>query len=138
MENKSKAYGTWAVTTEGDVEGRTVRQLGTHTGYIDEIALYLADRAYYKLSFKAVTPIKDYKTPSRSIVDVDVDGLDGKNLSEVMEFFVDRDIIIDDSSLYHSFKIKSPNAAEIKLENARRTALAKLSDDDKLILGIKL
>jgi hypothetical protein len=50
------AYGTWNVTTEGDVEGRSTRQLGTHTGFIDDIAFKLADQAYYGLRFDPVDP----------------------------------------------------------------------------------
>ena len=34
-----EVFGTWEVTTEGDVEGRTTKNLGNFTGYIDEIAL---------------------------------------------------------------------------------------------------
>ena len=30
-------YGTWSVTTEGDVEGKSTTNLGTYTGYVDEI-----------------------------------------------------------------------------------------------------
>ena len=37
-----KAFGWWHVTTEGDDEGRTTRDLGYHYGYLDEIALRLA------------------------------------------------------------------------------------------------
>lgn len=37
-------FGIWHVTTEGDCEGRSTRDLGIHEGYIDEIALALADK----------------------------------------------------------------------------------------------
>lgn len=65
----SKAYGTWEVTTEGDVEGRTTKHLGTYTGYLDEIAFSLADLCYYSLTFKSVKPLelrKD-KTNQKSV-----------------------------------------------------------------------
>ena len=29
-------FGIWHVTTEGDCEGRSTRDLGIHEGYIDE------------------------------------------------------------------------------------------------------
>jgi hypothetical protein len=55
---RPNAHGTWIVTTEGDEEGRSTRQLGTHTGYLDEIAFKLASQAYYGLQFNPVDPQK--------------------------------------------------------------------------------
>ena len=52
------AYGVWEVTTEGDCEGRSVSKLGTHEGYVDEIARSLAPQCFYALQFKAVSPKK--------------------------------------------------------------------------------
>jgi hypothetical protein len=46
--------GWWYVTTEGDCEGKSTKQLGTFHGHICEIALGLAGAAYYKLHFQAV------------------------------------------------------------------------------------
>ena len=43
-----KVYGLWNVTTEGDCEGRSVRNLGTYEGNIDEIAFALADKCFYR------------------------------------------------------------------------------------------
>lgn len=51
MRQEYSNYGTFEVTTEGDCEGRSVRHLGTFTGYIDEIAFALADKCYYSLRF---------------------------------------------------------------------------------------
>jgi hypothetical protein len=45
----------WKVTTEGDCEGRSVQQLGLFTGEIDDIAFYLKDKSYYKLTFREET-----------------------------------------------------------------------------------
>lgn len=42
-------FGIWHVTTEGDCEGRSPRDLGFHEGYIDEIALALADKCFYEI-----------------------------------------------------------------------------------------
>lgn len=47
-------FGIWHVTTEGDCEGRSPRDLGFHEGYIDEIALALADKCFYSLYFVAI------------------------------------------------------------------------------------
>ncbi len=49
------------VTTEGDCEGRSVNHLGTFTGYLDEIAFYLGNKAMYGLEFEMIKPIKVYK-----------------------------------------------------------------------------
>lgn len=56
-----QAYGTWKVTTEGDCEGRSIRDLGTYTGYLDEMAFALADKCCYSLQFD--TPISDIPIP---------------------------------------------------------------------------
>lgn len=50
------AFGFWKVTTQGDCEGRTTRNLGVHLGWVDEIAFALAGSACYDLCFEAVDP----------------------------------------------------------------------------------
>lgn len=45
--------GWWYVTTEGDCEGRTIRNLGHHYGHVAEIAFELANKCMYSLRFKA-------------------------------------------------------------------------------------
>ena len=52
--------GWWAVTTEGDCEGRSTDQLGTHFGHVAEIAFHLADKVVYKLTF---SPVKNRPVP---------------------------------------------------------------------------
>jgi hypothetical protein len=49
-----EALGWWKVTTEGDCEGITTTDLGTHYGYLDDIAFQLGRKAYYQLQFKAI------------------------------------------------------------------------------------
>ena len=54
--------GYWKVTTEGDVEGHSTTQLGTHYGHIVEIALSL--KGCYSLRFeKAKEPSGVYGSP---------------------------------------------------------------------------
>lgn len=48
---KLSPIGWWQVTTEGDCEGWSVKQLGTYYGHLAEIAFHLADKAYYCLTF---------------------------------------------------------------------------------------
>lgn len=40
----------YAVTTEGDCEGRTTSTLGYATGDVDDIKMYFADRKMYELN----------------------------------------------------------------------------------------
>ena len=104
-------YGVWEVTTEGDEEGRTVKRLGKYLGYIDEIALHLADKVYYSLSFRksdGILPEMSY-TPKKSSVDVSLDisnnvkRADG--LLDLKKRFANRPVFIGPSYYYSSFKI---------------------------------
>lgn len=47
----------YKVTTEGDVEGRSVATLGYATGDQNDIRNYFNDRKYYSLSLQAITVI---------------------------------------------------------------------------------
>jgi hypothetical protein len=49
--------GIWEVSTEGDCEGRTTKELGRYEGHVARIAFFLADKAHYGLKFK---PVLDY------------------------------------------------------------------------------
>jgi hypothetical protein len=44
--------GWWKVTTEGDCEGKTTKQLGTHYGHVAEIAFSIAEGRGYSLCFE--------------------------------------------------------------------------------------
>lgn len=61
-------FGIWHVTTEGDCEGRSPRDLGFNEGYIDEIALALADKCFYSLYFVAINIHSLDMTPTRKTV----------------------------------------------------------------------
>jgi len=43
---------TWHVTTESDVEGHGVRDLGVHHGSLEDVAFALADQACWSLEFR--------------------------------------------------------------------------------------
>lgn len=64
-----KPEGMWRVTTQGDEEGRTTRQLGTHMGHIVDIAHRLSGESNYNLSFEPLTTIKEIvlRTPRESV-----------------------------------------------------------------------
>ena len=106
-------YGTWQVTTEGDVEGRSVKQLGIYTGYVDEIALHLSDRVYYSLTFKRSEDVGEYVQKRNSVlVQFDIESgtwpiCNSGNLDKIREIFSERDVEITDSNIYASFTIKS-------------------------------
>ncbi len=124
------SYGTWSVRTEGDVEGKTMRTLGTFTGYVDEIALYLADECYYSLTFRGVEDVKTFKA-SRDSVNITFDRDYG--LEATKNFFKDRPVFIEKGNYYHSYVINSNDNKGTK----RQLALDKLTDEDKELLGLK-
>ena len=47
--------GWWQVTTEGDCEGRSTKQLGDFYGHVAEIAFHLANKCGYTLQFHPLT-----------------------------------------------------------------------------------
>jgi hypothetical protein len=133
-------YGLWQVTTEGDVEGKSTTQLGTHKGHVDEIALYLADLCYYSLKFKLVKPVDNYQ-PSRKEVNVQFDiesntwNLPNNMLAEKMSsFFEDRPIHIEPANYFATFKITTEK--NIRAEDKKR-ALDKLNDYERQLLGLE-
>ena len=59
--------GRWRVTTEGDCEGRSVRDLGVHEGHVADIAAVLAPLTGYSLHF-AVEPPATKPDPAAAAV----------------------------------------------------------------------
>ena len=111
-------YGTWRVTTEADVEGRGVRDLGIYTGFVDEIALHLSDKVYYSLTFKRSEDVGEYVQKKDSVaVQFDIESgtwpiCNSGNLDKIREIFSERDVEITDSNYYASFTIKSNKKSE--------------------------
>jgi hypothetical protein len=144
MNNAYKtAFGTWSVSTEGDEEGRTERQLGTFTGYIDEIALALADKAFYELKFKSAIPLDNTK-PTKSNVNVQLDiesGTWDMDADDRREFasrlLAGRPVTVTESNYYGCFMIRAKNEADVQKQILREQALNKLSAGEKAALGIK-
>ncbi len=134
-------YGTWDVTTEGDCEGRSTKDLGRFIGYVDEIALRLASKAYYGLCFKKVTPDKkEDHIPTDVSVNVlfsidsgtwDTIKKDG-GIHEIKEAFKDRPVVISESSYHASFTISLKDSESF----LKAQALSKLSEKEKAILGL--
>lgn len=71
LESKHfEPMGLWSVTTEGDCEGRTTKQLGEHVGNIFDIAKQLAGQSYYQLSFKRKSHITKHEHEKKKISNV--------------------------------------------------------------------
>lgn len=136
-EEYKNLFGTWSVTTEGDVEGRSVKQLGTYIGYVDEIALHLADKCYYSLEFTKEKTVTKY-TPKRKSVSVRFN-IESKtwnkgSLKPIQEAFRGRPVNISDSNYYSAFLITTDNFDEEQVKKAK--ALEKLSDEEKKLLNL--
>lgn len=141
-------YGRWKVTTEGDCEGRTVTQLGYWDGYVDEIALHLAEKAYYGLKFTFVDPQPKQLVPTMPEVHVQFDIESGTwdmkrehRVLEMKKLFKDRPVFIDKSNYYASFKIKSKeNISQEDIEKARakEKLIKTLSQREIDLLGIEV
>jgi len=106
------AHGWWHVTTEGDCEGRAVTDLGTHYGYLDDIAFALGGKAYYSLTFSEIDdPLVPPQTekPAKTVnVVLDIDsGLWDKNRLDrteaVREILKDRPgVVVKEGNYYAS------------------------------------
>lgn len=134
---KFECYGTWRVTTEGDVEGRSTKQLGVYTGFIDDIAFYLSKQSYYTLSFyKTGGEIKkeDIKD-SNSEVSISVSGYDRYDVIKTIQNELGDTIKCEVGNYYESIKLSLNDDEKHKL--LRRTGLSKLSDEEKVALGLK-
>lgn len=147
VKNKkyTKAQAFWKVTTEGDCEGRSVRDLGMHFGYIDDIAFALADQSYYSLCFKEIEPF-DVSVPTGNKVNVTLD-IDSKTWDMKMperkafmeNLLQNRDTAVLDGEAYASVtlvmgKTEIQRQAREK-EMLKLQALAKLSDEERAVLG---
>jgi hypothetical protein len=63
--------GWWRVSTEGDEEGKSTKDLGMHYGHICELALRLAGATYYKLHFQEIpSPVNRYAPGDIGVVSV--------------------------------------------------------------------
>lgn len=135
-------YGVFKVTTEGDCEGRTTRDLGTYEGYVDEIAFALADKCYYSLEFHKINP-EEFKLdmiPKRKSVDIhfDIDSgtwdLEEKDRVKYFKnLFKDRDVEISNGNCYAGVKISTNKKTR---EEKRQEILNRLTDEEKEILGL--
>lgn len=91
---KFDEYGVWEVTTEGDCEGRTTRELGIYQGNISDIAVYLKDKVGYTLRFKRFRGIKvvgEMEEPEKT-VSVEVEELGYKYELKIYDGILEADL----------------------------------------------
>jgi hypothetical protein len=144
-----EAYGFWHVTTEGDCEGRTTRDLGTHEGFFDEVAFALGDKAYYGLRLDKVNPnTLDKKAPKTIEVQVSMDigtgtwDLNGKErVTYFKKMLAGREVHVEEGQYYACVKLVRGGSPEAR-DRARREALiasaqSKLTAEEKEALGLR-
>ena len=120
--NNYNPYGTWKVTTEGDVEGRSVRQLGTHTGYIDEIAFGLANSCFYSLDFDRVENDHVDLSPKSKEVNIRIEMHD-KGVAE--KYFKNRPCFVKKCNYYKSITLCTEISEEEIKANKIKSELIK-------------
>ena len=145
-KNYNSSYGLWKVTTEGDCEGKTTRNLGIYEGNISDIAFYLKDKCEYSLRF---SPAKATKIDSDDVthygcvnISLDIDSgtwnmspEDRVNYFKILLYTENREhvITVEPGQYYASVKLVGYDSHE---EYVRKTALEKLTDEEKEVLGL--
>ena len=141
--NYVNPYGLWKVETEGDCEGRSVRQLGIYEGYIDEIAFGLADKCYYSLQFTYLSKddINQKFVPKKDSVNINLniesktwDLKPDERVKWFENFLIGRDVIVSRGSSYAAVTISNRKTND---DIVRQTALDKLTKEEKEVLGIR-
>jgi hypothetical protein len=88
--------GLWKVTTEGDCEGRSTKNLGVHRGHICEIAMALSGATFYSLDFQPVPEpsmpkARDVRATANicvmNIMNVESNTLTDSELKKLQDFF---------------------------------------------------
>lgn len=142
---KIPAINTWHVSTEGDCEGRTTKNLGVHTGLITEIAKKLSGEAYYALDFKETIPDSErkFKAP-RDQVDIRISSKNGYNdvspeeCRDMLRGYIDQHRV--EKGDYGKIRLLFACTPEEKAKFARDAAIAearaKLTPESfKLLVG---
>ena len=136
-DKKIDVYGLWQVSTEGDCEGRTVKNLGIWEGFIDDIALHLADKVMYNLWITPAEVNKVTEKPMARRVDVYMNDIAHIDTTERLEIttkaFAHRNVRISKSDYYGAFVINNNTSEE---EILRSSALSKLTAAERKVLGL--
>lgn len=140
MNPYANAFGVWRVTTEGDCEGRSVRDLGVHEGYLDEIAFALADKVYYSLQFSTSKKITMEPKTSQVSVSLNIDSgtwdmVPTQRVNFFRSMLEGRDVFVSEGQYYASV-VLSTNKFDKKSELINN-ALKKLTKEEIEALGLK-
>lgn len=136
-------YGVWRVTTDGDREGRSTRQLGVHEGFLEDIAFALAPQAMYDLTFELMDTKASLPLPTRNEVHVQLYTPNGKgkayDTEGLMDMLRQAGVKCEKGQYYESVRIYNGLSKE---EMARNTALEKitkagLTAEERKAIGLK-
>lgn len=138
MRQKYTNYGTFEVTTEGDCEGRTIINLGTYTGYIDDIAFALADKCFYSLRFTLVQPLDMTPKCDKVNISLNIDSgiwnmKPGERIAYFRELLKDRDVEVVSSEFGGCVITTCKETVKEKKEKA----LSKLTYEERNLLGLE-
>ena len=129
-------YGIWEVSTEGDCEGRTSRNLGIFEGY-------LADKAFYSLDFKEVRIPKishEDANSKRTEVDVRLDSCSNTWDMSSKELVKKFKKLLSGQNVYvkegRSFACVTLSKGKPTEDESRQKALAKLTAEERELLGL--
>lgn len=136
-------YGISEVSTEGDCEGRTSRNLGIFEGYLNDIAFHLADKAFYSLDFKEVRIPKishEDANSKRTEVDVRLDSCSNTWDMSSKELVKKFKKLLSGQNVYvkegRSFACVTLSKGKPTEDERRQKALAKLTAEEPELLGL--
>ena len=109
--------GWWKVTTEGDCEGRSTDQLGTHYGHVAEIAFSIKGGCGYSFRFeKADGPSGVYGSPEdhhkerqvvRKKVNISLDPISYKGGEKILAEWLDcPEVLVKPCNYYGAYTLE--------------------------------
>lgn len=138
----TSSYGLWHVTTEGDCEGRSTKDLGLHQGYLEAIAFALAPLAYYGLRFSRAVVSEHHERKAEAVnVSLDIGTKTWDMTSEARVTYFQNllhpsNVEVLPSSYYASVILRSARTEEEKQQDKINMALSKLTWEERKVLGL--
>ena len=129
----------WKVTTEGDCEGKSTRDLGIHEGYLEDIAFSLAPKAMYSLTFRLIDTKGALPLPNRTEVSVQLIGPSGIfNVPLLMQMLKEADVKCEKGRYYESVRLYNSQSKEELLRNTalEKIAQAGLTEEERKAVGL--
>ena len=151
MANRDKEkylnpVGWWHVTTAGDCEGKSTRDLGTWYGHFADVAFHLADKQFYDLTMKKVERDESLPPVNNTVnIKFNIDsGTWDMDRDRRVEFYEKalgdkKDVTVKDCNYYAAVTLSFGNlidAMEIAKNKLRKQALAKLTTAEKEVLDL--